>query len=948
MKQPPLYKRLLLGLFLFSGLISYPQTGHVSGTIEDASGSPIPGVNIVIKGKSTGTQTDFDGNYRIKCDVGDTLVISYIGSKTREVLVTSAMFGEEQVATVARSVPVETILDTTYQSIVRKNLPDFLLIPNIEESPKTYNGGRYLNVSRIKDISINRDKVKLTYFDSDIYFEVGASSLLGMQFVRDRNLPLLQKAYAQGIPLNGTNLYQGPETNTQFSYGPLLSNLEFDGSNYPFDTNGSLVPVGNGNGKPAIPYNNNPFETIVKTSNSLFFNISTDSHFYGFDYLNKSGKDIYGAERSNLDEFTIKFNNSQGYYDFEWDAQVKYVKSLENQPNINGFRNNLLLSALATSPTFQNNQGNSLQDGTQRSFSPTRYNNPNWLLNSNRNQLNNKVWIGILNSKMRVADNVTLNSKLGYSISDNQQNFGVFKNAIGFSEGYSSNKRLEKNIFDANLSIDWETYGNDVNFDLTSSFFYSNENLNYDLTEQFGFEASTFDNPQSTTNIGRYISRAIFRWFTRMDFRFFENRAKVSLINNTFTSTKQNSKWLLPTLQLKYEFARDWYSDFLYELDLSVSYGLDVSYLNLFYDNQSHNSLQLLPEESFIYTANNDLFASDAVDLEDRKSYEVGLDFGFRLFDKSWNLNTIYYSNTNKGSVFPIWEIDQYQLQNVANIRNSGVELTFDTGIYDYNSNFSFRPKLIFSTYETNVLNLLVPRERIPIAGFSNISKNLIKGQRAGILVGSRYARDTQNNIIIDSEGFPLVDSEPGIIGDPTPDFNLGFSSTLKWKGFALDFVLDYQKGGDVWNGTQSVLNYLGTSQESALKRNITGFVFKGVNEQGGVNTIPVDFANPQNGLTGNKFVRYGFDGVGEDAIVDGSYLNFKSFALSYAIKKENDKPFFREMRFGVYGLNLFTTSKFKGATPYSNLFDQTSSQGLNFFNSPLLSEVGLKINFKI
>ena len=50
----------------------------ISGTVRDASG-PLPGVNVIIKGTSNGTQTDFDGNYTITASTGDILVYSYVG-----------------------------------------------------------------------------------------------------------------------------------------------------------------------------------------------------------------------------------------------------------------------------------------------------------------------------------------------------------------------------------------------------------------------------------------------------------------------------------------------------------------------------------------------------------------------------------------------------------------------------------------------------------------------------------------------------------------------------------------------------------------------------------------------------------------------------------------------------------------------------------------------------
>ena len=56
----------------------------ISGTVTDESGLPLPGVNVIIKGTSTGVQTDFDGNYTIEATRGDVLVFSYIGLATAE------------------------------------------------------------------------------------------------------------------------------------------------------------------------------------------------------------------------------------------------------------------------------------------------------------------------------------------------------------------------------------------------------------------------------------------------------------------------------------------------------------------------------------------------------------------------------------------------------------------------------------------------------------------------------------------------------------------------------------------------------------------------------------------------------------------------------------------------------------------------------------------------
>lgn len=62
---------------------SFAQEKTVSGTVSDDSG-PLPGVSIIIKGTTKGTDTDFDGKYSISVNTGDVLVFSYLGYKTVE------------------------------------------------------------------------------------------------------------------------------------------------------------------------------------------------------------------------------------------------------------------------------------------------------------------------------------------------------------------------------------------------------------------------------------------------------------------------------------------------------------------------------------------------------------------------------------------------------------------------------------------------------------------------------------------------------------------------------------------------------------------------------------------------------------------------------------------------------------------------------------------------
>lgn len=69
--------------------ISFAQVKTISGTVSDESG-PLPGVTVLKKGTTQGTETDFDGKYSIKANTGDILVFSFVGMKSTERTVGSA------------------------------------------------------------------------------------------------------------------------------------------------------------------------------------------------------------------------------------------------------------------------------------------------------------------------------------------------------------------------------------------------------------------------------------------------------------------------------------------------------------------------------------------------------------------------------------------------------------------------------------------------------------------------------------------------------------------------------------------------------------------------------------------------------------------------------------------------------------------------------------------
>ena len=66
---------------------SFAQQSRVSGKVSDVTSEPIPGTTVLVKGTTRGTVTDVDGSYSIQAASGETLVYSFVGFETKEILV---------------------------------------------------------------------------------------------------------------------------------------------------------------------------------------------------------------------------------------------------------------------------------------------------------------------------------------------------------------------------------------------------------------------------------------------------------------------------------------------------------------------------------------------------------------------------------------------------------------------------------------------------------------------------------------------------------------------------------------------------------------------------------------------------------------------------------------------------------------------------------------------
>lgn len=113
---------------------SPPYQLTITGTVVDDMGAPLPGTNVIVKGTTNGTQTDFDGNYTITAPSDATLVFSYVGFKTLEVPVNGNSVVD--VTMIEDAAALDEVVVTGYGTQTRGDLTGAVASVDVSEAVK--------------------------------------------------------------------------------------------------------------------------------------------------------------------------------------------------------------------------------------------------------------------------------------------------------------------------------------------------------------------------------------------------------------------------------------------------------------------------------------------------------------------------------------------------------------------------------------------------------------------------------------------------------------------------------------------------------------------------------------------------------------------------------------------------------------------------------------------
>ncbi|MEP7109674.1 MAG: SusC/RagA family TonB-linked outer membrane protein [Ferruginibacter sp.] len=361
-------------------------------------------------------------------------------------------------------------------------------------------------------------------------------------------------------------------------------------------------------------------------------------------------------------------------------------------------------------------------------------------------------------------------------------------------------------------------------------------------------------------------------------------------------------------------------------------------------------------------SVNPDANGGDALQPEFTKELELGTQLSF--FKKRFEVDFTWYdkrsSNMLAAVTTPTSTGYTSFYTNFGGISNKGVEIEATVRPI-MTKDLVWEIRGVFTKNKSIVTSLAEGVEHLSLGGgFADITTGFEVGKPFGFIYGTKSLRDSSSGqlLINPLDGSMIEDPTNRMIGDPNPDYKLGITNTIRYKGFSLSALFDMTKGGDLYSVTVSSLLGRGVTMDTEDRQ--TGWVIPGIYADpltgkailNGGKTIPNQTRITTNDLyfspgTGNTFA---INTSNEWNVYDATVYRLRELSIGYDLPKsllKNSR--ISSITFTVTGRNLWYLApnfpKHTNFDPETSSFGASSIQGLEFSAAPTTKRIGLNLN---
>jgi TonB-linked SusC/RagA family outer membrane protein len=332
---------------------------------------------------------------------------------------------------------------------------------------------------------------------------------------------------------------------------------------------------------------------------------------------------------------------------------------------------------------------------------------------------------------------------------------------------------------------------------------------------------------------------------------------------------------------------------------------------------------------------------------ERTRSFEVGLETS--MLNRRLGFDVTYYKTNSVDQIVSaaVSSASGYTnaIVNGGNIENRGLEIQV-TGTPIKTKDFTWDIIVNWSNNKSKVISLPGGIENLQLASFQGgVSTNATLNEAYGSIKGTDYVYTNGQPTIDQKTGkYMISTTSDNTIGNITPDWIGGIRNKFAYKNVSLGFLIDTQKGGDIFSLDMYYGLANGLYKETAVGDiREKGILNAGVAPDGTPNTVMSQ--NP-----GSYSNNYGYLAQPAKAFVyDASYVKLREVSVSYNFpKKMFEGTFVNAATFSLLGSNLWIISKnLPYADPESGLSSGNKSKGYSVGSLPTTRDIGFNLTFK-
>ncbi|UPS90323.1 SusC/RagA family TonB-linked outer membrane protein [Bizionia sp. M204] len=1033
----------ILTLFLaFVVQLTFAQEKTISGTISDENGLPLPGVNIIVKGTATGTQSDFDGNYSVNASPGDVLTYSFIGYTTKEmtvgasntisfamevdsqaleeVVITALGIKREKRETsyVTESVGSDELLTVQPQSAasalagkvagLQINVQDNGVNPSsqillrglrsitqsnsalivIDGSISTQGAFDQLNPNDIESLTTLKGATAAALYGSKAgngallvttktgrsgdRFTVGINSSYTIEEVA--YMPDFQTQYGTG--------WQGaydPYENT--NWGP-----RFDGVKRrvgPIFADGSYQTL------PYAPVKDNLkdfYNTGGSTSNTVYLSGSDEKNRFYMSFGKLETDGIVPDDRYTRNTFRVNASRKMGNLELGLTSSFTTDKT-DLVGNTIGSQDRplywFILNTSANIPLSNYKDWRNDLYASPNGWYNAYYQNPYWAIDTNRDTDKSNRLVANMNADWEVADWLKLTGRFG--VNSYNQIGKEYRDAQNYLPNSAYLETAGRPDPVSSFVQDYELQS----IDYTTDFLAQSEFNIVDkvtmraivgatgTTERFrqsAYRANNLSIPgfydlSNTTGQlaggltgGAFVNESIKRTYGLFgDFTLgYDNFLFASFSGRqdyTSTLSSDNNSYFYPSFGLSFLFSDLLNFDALNFGKLTYSNATVYNDLGPYQVNETYAQQAGFPYSST--GLNGFVVSGTAVDKDVKKEKIQTNEFGLNLefLNRRVTLDAAYYDTKTTDLITTATTAPSAGsnsiLTNIGSIEGSGLELSL--GLVPFKAanagDFNWNINVNFTSYEQQVASIQPGLDQVQVSGGTTSGLWAVVGEDFPQVRAVGYERDDQGRVIVNANtGNPIVGGLKNL-GKTTPDYVVGLTNAVSFKGFTLTGTMDYRTGHVYISQLADAMEFTGRSQES-VSSNRQDFVFPNSVVNVGTEDAPVYVENNNIQVTGGRqnFWTNTYNDIKENYVKDATAVKLRELSLRYDLpSKFLDKAFVSKLSVALIGRNLVTW------LPEENRFsdpefNNSAGNGIGlggYFQSPPTRSFGINVNLE-